>query len=181
MRPEWLRSRASGCAPSASGRHRLTAAPATLALAVLALLAAVAGCAPRDPDAAAKARRTDSLQVEARLQRYAFLVRRMDHAGIAGLFEDKGALVSEGRTIAGPDSIQQFLESFTGYQVLDEAIAADTTLVAPDSARQVGAWHQRVRVPDGRIVEASGRFEIRWARNASDQWMIRSMTTMPAR
>ena len=151
-----------------------------LALAA-ALAALLLGCAPKDPDAVAKKQAVDSLQVESRLQRYGFLTLRMDHAGIASLFAPDGRLVREGQPpLVGPDSIEKFLAGFLGYHVLEEHIAAETTTVRADSARQAGTWRQRVQLPDGKVVEVHGRFETHWMRDNSDQWMIKSMGTTSA-
>ena len=147
-------------------------------VAVVAIGLGLAGCAGKDPDAIAKKRAVDSLQVEARLQRYAFLALRMDNAGIASLFAPDGRLLREGQPpLVGPDSIRTFLASFLGYHVLEEHIAAETTAVAADSARQAGTWRQRVQLPDGKVVEVHGRFHTRWMRDNSDEWMIKSMGT----
>jgi ketosteroid isomerase-like protein len=144
------------------------------AIAALAL----AGCASNDSAALAKKQSQDSLQVEARLQRYAFLAMRMDNEGIASLFAPDGRLVREGASsLVGPDSIEKFLAGFVGYHVLEEHIAAETTVVRADSARQTGAWRQRVQVPDGKVVEVHGRFAVHWMRDNSDEWMIKSMGT----
>ncbi len=148
-----------------------------------ALLAfALVGCAAKDPDAVPKKQALDSLQVEARLQRYAFMTLRMDHAGIASLFAPDGRLLREGEpALVGPDSIQKFLSSFMGYHVLDEQVKAETTTVRADSARQVGTWRQRVKLPDGKVVDVHGRFETRWMRDTADEWMIKSMGTTSER
>ena len=147
-------------------------------LGALALALALAGCATKDPDAAAKKQAVDSLQVEARLQRYAFLTMRMDHAGIASLFAPDGRLLRPGQPdLVGPDSIRVFLSSFLGYHVLEEHIAAETTTVRADSAQQTGTWRQRVQLPDGKVVEVHGRFATHWMRDNSDEWMIKSMGT----
>lgn len=150
-------------------------------LALTAIVLGLAGCAPKDPDAIAKKRAVDSLQVEARLQRYAFLALRMDHAGIASLFAPDGRMLRENAApLVGPDSIRTFLASFLGFHVLEEHIAAETTTVRADSARQAGTWRQRVQLPDGKVVEVHGRFETHWMRDNSDQWMIKSMGTTSA-
>ena len=147
-------------------------------LAALAFALAFAGCAKTDSEAVARKQAVDSLQVEARLQRYAFLTMRMDHAGIASLFAPDGRLLRPGQPdLVGPDSIRAFLASFLGYHVLEEHIAAETTTVRADSARQAGTWRQRVQLPDGKVVEVHGRFATRWMRDNSDEWMIKSMGT----
>jgi len=156
-------------------RRRLTVAVAGGCAVAVGLLA---GCAKSDPDAIPKKQALDSLQVESRLQRYAFMTLRMDHAGIASLFAPDGRLLREGApALVGPDSIQKFLASFMGYHVLDEHVAAETTVVRGDSAHQSGTWRQRVQLPDGKVVDVHGRFETRWMRDVSDEWMIKSMGT----
>lgn len=149
--------------------------------AAVVLATVLAGCAAKDPDAIPKKQAVDSMTVESRLQRYEFMTLRMDHEGIASLFAPDGRLLREGApALVGPDSIQKFLAGFVGYKVLEEHIAAETTTVRADSARQTGTWRQRVQLPDGKVVEVHGRFETRWMRDNSDQWMIKSMGTTSA-
>lgn len=145
-------------------------------------LSLLAGCVPRDPNAAARAATVDSLQVAARLQRYSYNVLNMDHAGIAEMFAHDGELRSEGQaTLVGPERIHEFLNGFLSYKVLAEQVTADSTEVRADSAWQIGTYRQRVRVPDGKLVEVSGSFEVKWGRDATGQWMIRNMRMTPAR
>jgi len=154
------------------------------ALLLLAWAAGSLGCAGHEGAAGDAAPRPDSpqAQVEAALGRYAALVLAMDHAGIAAMFAAEGAIVNDGQPpIRGPVKIRAFLESFSGYKVLANDMETSRTVVEGETAVQEGTYHQRVRTPEGKVLEVSGRFEVRWARSGPGEWLIEQMGTQPLR
>ncbi len=123
---------------------------------------------------------TPESDVRAALQRYAHLVQKMDHAAIAAMFAPDGEVVNPGRDpIHGPAAIEAFLRQFDAYHVLSETMAARTTVVDGDRATQTGTYHQRVRDPDGKVLDVSGNFTLEWIRDASHVWRIRRAATAP--
>lgn len=134
-------------------------------------------------DAAAEpGTRADAARVDHALARYSTLVRRMDHAGIAAMFAPDGELWSAGQApIHGPAAIRAFLEGFAGYHVLANHTEASRTTVDGDSAVQVGTYRQRVRTPEGKVLNVSGGFEAHWVRGPDRAWLIHGMGTTPAR
>jgi uncharacterized protein (TIGR02246 family) len=119
-------------------------------------------------------------QIRARLQQYVQLVRKMDHAGIAAMFAADGEVVNPGRDpIRGRAAIQAFLEQFAGYQVINDVMVPLTTTVDGNHATETGTYRQRVRGPDGNIIEVSGNFALDWIRDSSGVWLIQRAATTP--
>ncbi|HEY4989497.1 MAG TPA: nuclear transport factor 2 family protein [Opitutaceae bacterium] len=124
----------------------------------------------------------DRADVQARLHRYEGLLLAMDSAGIAAMFTPDGAMVNPNQApVKGRDAIQKFLASFSDYKVLSNADQATSTLIDGDTSEQIGTYRQKVRSPEGRIFEASGRLEIGWVRDASGEWLIAELATFPAK
>jgi len=119
-------------------------------------------------------------QVRGALQRYVRLVQRMDHAGIATMFAADGEVLNPGRDpIKGRGAIQAFLEQFAGFEVINEMMVPRTTSVDGSHATQIGTYRQRVRGPDGNIIDVSGKFVLDWIRDGSGVWLIQRMATTP--
>jgi len=120
-------------------------------------------------------------EVRAALAHYAKLVRKMDHAGIAAMFAPDGEIVNPGQDpIRGPAAIEAFLKQFSSYKVVSETLTAATTRVMGAQATQSGTYHQRVRAPDGKMLEVSGGFDAEWIRDAAGAWRIKRMSTTPS-
>jgi uncharacterized protein (TIGR02246 family) len=123
----------------------------------------------------------DEHEVEMALTHYAHLVETMDHAGIARLYAENGEIVNPGQPpIHGRAAIEVFLRQFADYKVQHHEVHATKTVVDGDHARQEGTYQQRVRVPDGQVVEVSGQFTAEWIRE-DGQWHILRMGTTPAK
>jgi len=160
------------------------APPAVLGIFVTLILGGIVGiavaCGPTksiyrdDP--------VDAAHVDHALARYSKLVRKMDHARIAAMFASGGELWSAGHApIHGPTAIRSFLEGFAGYHVLANHTDASRTTVVGDSAVQVGTYRQRVRTPEGKVLNVSGGFEAHWVRGPDGAWLIQGMGTTPNR
>ena len=121
-------------------------------------------------------------QVRAALQHYAQLIEKMDNAGIAALFTQDGEVVNPGRDpVKGPAAIEAFLKQFSDYHVLSEMMIPQKTQVDGDRAEQEGTFKQRVRGPDGNVIDVSGTFTIVWIRDSSGAWRIQRVATAPQR
>ena len=121
-------------------------------------------------------------QVRAALQHYAQLIGKMDNAGIAALFTQDGEVVNPGRDpIKGPAAIEAFLKQFSDYHVLSQTMIPQKTQVDGDHAQQEGTFKQRVRGPDGNVIDVSGTFTIVWIRDSSGAWRIQRVATAPQR
>ena len=111
---------------------------------------------------------------------YSGLIVAMDHAAIAAMYTKDGEMSAEGEpTIRGPDAIRAHLETFKDFHVLSEILTTDSISVEGNTARVVGTYHQRVRVPAGDTVMAAGEYMADWLRDPAGQWRVRRMTTAP--
>lgn len=112
--------------------------------------------------------------------RYAGLVAAMDHAAIAAMFTADGEIAVEGQQpIRGREQIERHLESFRQFHVLSEALTADRVTAHGAAAESAGTYRQKVRLPDGNVVEVHGAYTAEWRRAPSGAWEIAAMTTVP--
>lgn len=126
---------------------------------------------------AAPAHASPAAELQAALAHYEQLVLSMDHAGIASLFVQDGEVDNAGqRPIKGPAAIDAFLRNFSEYKVLRYEIVATRTTINNPAAVQTGSFHQRVRLPDGRVVDVFGKFKAEWLYTAQG-WRIWRMGT----
>jgi ketosteroid isomerase-like protein len=144
------------------------------AAAVLLSALLLAACATK------KDTKIDRARVEARLQEYSELTLRMDPAGLASMYAPDGELVNPSRPpIRGRAAIQKFLEGFSDFKVLSNSDLPGSTLIDGDTSEQLGTYHQKVRSPEGKLFEVSGRLEIAWVKDASGEWYIAQLETFP--
>jgi len=142
------------------------------ACVVLTLLAATS-CATQ-PAASPQA------QVEAAFDHYCTLMLAMDHAAIAAMFSADGEIVNAGQApIRGPAMINAFLAGFSDYKVLAYTTDPPQTRVNGDYANLRTIYHEKVRVPDGRVAEVSGHLEALWRRSPRGPWYVTRMATAP--
>ena len=140
-------------------------------LLLLALLATACATHPA-PSATA--------EVESAFQRYCALMRAMDHSGIEAMFSADGEIVNAGQApIRGPAMINAFLGGFADYQVLAYTTEPPATRVSGDYASLQSIYHERVRTPDGRVLEVSGHLEALWRRSTHGRWYVTRMATTP--
>ncbi len=145
----------------------------TVGLPVYVLRLALMRHAEVDPAVIAQA------DLDEATRRYADCVLRMDSAGIAAMFTEDGEMVDTGRPpTRGPLAIRTMLEGFAAHHVLEESMVADSVRIAGDQAFQAGAFRQLVRLPDGNVVIAHGRYASDWVKVAG-AWRIRRMATAP--
>ena len=147
------------------------------AAAWLACIILLAGC--ENPKV--KKAETDRAAVEARLHRYEGLMLAMDFPGIAVMFTPDGEMVNPKQPpVRGRATIARFLAGFSDYKVLSNADTATSTLIDGNTAEQIGTYEQKVRSPEGKVFDASGRLEIEWVRGATGEWLIFQLATFPA-
>ena len=118
--------------------------------------------------------------VEAAFAHYCELLRAMDHAGIAAMFAADGEVANAGQApIRGPAAIDAFLQGFADYHVLAYTTEEVHTVVHGETADLSGIFQQRVRVPQGDVVEVAGHLEAHWIRAGKEQWLLQRMATRP--
>jgi hypothetical protein len=122
---------------------------------------------------------TPASEVQAALREYAGFILTMSGDSIASRFTADG-VSQDGNSapLVGPDAIRTHLASFTGFKVLGNTLAADSTRVVMDTAWQWGSYWQRVKVPAGDTVEVSGRFSATWLFSSARGWLVRRMVTV---
>ena len=117
--------------------------------AVRAALVSLLACATRP----ASSTRAD---VEATFRRYCALLRVMDHSAIAAMFSADGEIVNTGEApVRGAAMINAYLAGFADYKILSYTTGPLVTNVAGDYARLQTAYHETLRIPDGRVITAS--------------------------
>jgi ketosteroid isomerase-like protein len=129
-----------------------------------------------------KARQIEALKadVRARLHRYEELMLAMDIPGLTAMFAPEGEMVNPKRPpVHGRDAISRFLNEYADFKVLANVDTPTSTLIDGDTAEQIGTYRQKVRSPEGKEFETSGRLEIEWARSPSGEWLIVQMATFP--
>ncbi len=120
--------------------------------------------------------------VEAALQRYSGLMARMDHEAIAALFEEDGVMAGGGpEPIRGREAILAHLRSFVAFHVESNELTSDAVALDGTVAHQRGTYHQRVRLPDGKVVETHGSFVAEWRFDTDGVWRIARMETAARR
>jgi uncharacterized protein (TIGR02246 family) len=117
--------------------------------------------------------------VQQALQNYSRLILHMDNDGIADLFTEQGEIINPGQPeIKGRESIRKFLGSFTEYKVIAESLQPDSTSVSGTRAVQFARYHQKVLVPSGKTLDASGRIKIEWVLE-NGRWLIVRAEDLP--
>ncbi len=120
----------------------------------------------------------DVTQVEARLTRYDQLVKVLDAKGIAAMFTTDGETQHEGQpAVRGRDALERLYASFAGYEILENSTTPSSTTVTGNTAKQTGSYHQKVKAPDGNLLEVSGSFQADWLKTEAGEWLIRRMFT----
>jgi uncharacterized protein (TIGR02246 family) len=142
--------------------------------AVLCLLLGLAlGCA-KDGQTEQKS----EAELRAATRHYAQLVLAMDNVRIAALFTRDGEMSADGQEpVRGQDAIRKFLEGFKAYHVLGESLTADEISVHGPIGEVAGQYHQRVRLPAGKVVEVSGTYTAEWRRDRDGSWRIYRIAT----
>lgn len=118
--------------------------------------------------------------VEAALQRYNDALARNDADGMVSMFTPDGETSwAEDAPIRGSDAIRAHLRRFAEFRVESSRMRTDSLVVTGPAARQEGTFWQRTRLPDGKVVEAQGRFTVEWTRGADGRWLVRRLVTRP--
>lgn len=118
-------------------------------------------------------------QIEASLQRYRSLVLAMDAAAVAEMYAPDGVWERQSGPLAGREAIRQALANTGGVQV--QSIEMTTSYISYNGPAVVhtGDFNQSIKLLNGKIVTASGRFEATWIRGANNEWWIKRMIMRP--
>jgi ketosteroid isomerase-like protein len=118
-------------------------------------------------------------QIERSSKRYASLLQAMDADGLSRMYSPDGVWERQNGPVEGREAIRQALANTNGVQV--QAVEMTTSYMSYNGPAivQTGDFSQTVKLPNGKVVTATGRFEATWIRSASGEWWIKRMVTRP--
>jgi len=117
-------------------------------------------------------------QIEQALQRYSGLIVAMDANAIAEMYAPDGVWERQSGPLHGQDAIRQAVASSQARVLSNEMTTAYLSYNGP-AVVQTGEFKQTARLPNGKVVEAAGRFEATWMRSPDGAWWLRRMVTRP--
>ena len=155
---------------------------------VVAMALTAAGCQlmepynnrPPPPEQIAYGPATER-QLQRALSHYSALMVQMDATAISEMYAPDGVWERQSGPLRGRDAIRGALVSSGGVRVLsNEMIMANMSFMGP-AVVQVGDFRQSSRLPDGKVVTATGRFAATWVRGPHGEWWVRRMVFLPAK
>lgn len=114
--------------------------------------------------------------VDAAMQQYNHLIKKMDADSIALLYTPDGDL---GGIAHGRDSIKKFLSSFKNVTVLSQSSTTKSIYIHGDTSVQKGTYQQVALMPANDTVKVKGEYTATWQWIAHDGWHIKRMYTKP--
>ncbi|MEQ1754787.1 MAG: DUF4440 domain-containing protein [Micropepsaceae bacterium] len=153
-------------------------------LAIAISLLAVAGCdqmfLKQAPGVAPVAYGPETeRQIESASQRYGALLRAMDAEGVSNMYAPDGVWERQSGPVSGRDAIRQALSNSNGVQVLGVEMKTSYLSYNGPAVVQTGDINQSIKLPNGKLVNSTGRFEATWIHAANGEWWIRRMVTRP--
>lgn len=118
-------------------------------------------------------------QIEKSSQHYASLLQAMDAEGLSHMYAPDGVWERQNGPVEGREAIRQALANTNGVQV--QAVQMTTSYMSYNGPAivQTGDFTQTVKLPNGKVVNATGRFEATWMKSPDGGWWIRRMVTRP--
>src|SRR4029077_5924993 len=109
------------------------------------------------------------------------LVQAMDANAVADMYAPDGVWERQSGPLQGRDAIRAALAANGGVRVISNEMTTAFISYNGPAVVQTGEFKQSVRLPDGRIVNAAGRFEATWVRGESGEWWLRRMIFRPGK
>ena len=121
----------------------------------------------------------DEAGLRAAVARYAGRLAAMDAHGVGQFYLPTGMMGQRGgRVSIGPAGVEKFLLKFKGFHVLSEQMTiSGKPSLAQGEWTAAGRYRQKVRFPNGKLVQAGGGFDSRWRCDAVSGWKIRRLET----
>ncbi|MCE9523756.1 MAG: DUF4440 domain-containing protein [Alphaproteobacteria bacterium] len=116
-------------------------------------------------------------QVESALQRYSGLLLAVDPTAVAQMYAPDGVWERQNGALHGREAIRDALASTGGIRVLSNEMTTAYLSYNGPAVVQTGNFKQSAKLPDGKIVNATGTFEATWVRSEQSDWWIRRMVT----
>jgi len=95
------------------------------------------------------------------------------------MYAPDGVWERQSGPVEGRDAIRRALSDLNGVQVIGADMTTSYMSYNPPAVVQTGDFSQTVKLPNGKIVNATGRFEATWMRSSDGSWWIRRMVTRP--
>jgi uncharacterized protein (TIGR02246 family) len=118
-------------------------------------------------------------QIEKTSQRYAALLLAMDASGVAEMYAPDGIWERQSGPLVGRDAIRQALANTGGVRVISMELATSYISYNGPTVVQTGDFRQSAKLPNGKTVNAAGRFEATWIRSEAGEWWLKRMVTRP--
>jgi uncharacterized protein (TIGR02246 family) len=118
-------------------------------------------------------------QIEKSSKRYSQLLLAMDAEGVSRMYAPDGVWERQSGPVEGRDAIRQALSNMNGVQVVGVDLTTSYMSYNGPAVVQTGDINQSIKLPNGKVVSSTGRFEATWMRNADGDWWIRRMVTRP--
>ena len=116
------------------------------------------------------------------MDRYSSMLAMMDADGLSAMYTPDGVMERQsGPPLHGRDEIRAFLSApANNVRVLSNQMITNSLAYNGPAVVQAGEFHQSARV-NGKVVNATGRFEATWVRGPRGAWYISHMATRRAR
>ncbi|MEQ1863212.1 MAG: nuclear transport factor 2 family protein [Micropepsaceae bacterium] len=157
----------------------LTIARSLLILAALSLGGCIQQFGKHRPSNSVVSGPTTEQQLESALQRYSNRILAMDAAAVAGMYAPDGVWERQSGPLRGRDAIRGALAATGGVRVLSNEMTTATLSYNGPAVVQNGDFKQTVQLPNGKTVDAAGKFEATWVQSDNGEWWIRRMVTRP--
>jgi uncharacterized protein (TIGR02246 family) len=165
----------------------MTARALSRAVCVGALLA-VAACGPQhvrdapgrwDTGSVTPGRSTEAA-IEQAMDRYSSMLATMDAEGLSAMYTPDGVMERQsGPPLRGREAIRDYLSKPAGdVRVISNRMTTISLAYNGPAVVQDGEFEQSTRV-NGKVVNASGRFEATWVKGPHNVWYLQHMVTRP--
>ena len=163
------------------------------AACVVAVLV-VAACAPqrayddgprgrdrdRDTTSSVTPGRATEMAIEQAMDRYSSMLATMDADGLAAMYTPDGVMERQNAPpLRGRDAIHEYLaKPPANVRVISNRMTTNSLAYNGPAVVQAGEFEQSARV-NGKVINASGRFEATWVRGPRGTWYLQHMVTRP--
>lgn len=118
-------------------------------------------------------------QVESASQRYGALLLAMDAEGVSNMYAPDGIWERQSGPVVGRDAIKQALANTNGVRVMGVELKTSYMSYNGPAVVQTGDIIQSIKLPNGKLVNSTGRFEATWVRGSTGEWWVKRMETRP--
>ncbi len=118
-------------------------------------------------------------QIEVAAQRYSALLLAMDASAVSNMYAPDGIMEKQSGPLVGRSAIRDALANTGGVRVMSMELITSYMSYNGPAVVQTGDFKQSAKLPNGKLVEAAGRFEATWVHSDSGEWWIKRMVTRP--